>query len=149
MERLGLGEIIGENEEHKIRRNVLGVLRRHFPSKPDLSGSITVVCGGNAEALARIAPGYLARGIPTLDMRLLDKRVAEIQRLSVVNRMKELSVRRDRAEVVAIAGIILSTLAHWLKIKFMLVPSVGLREGVIGELVEQHFRHKKKTGRNW
>lgn len=149
MERFGITGVIDAKTEQKIRRNVLGLLRKHLPEKPDLSGSISVICGGNAEALTRVAPGYLARGIPTLDMRLLDKSVADIQAMSVVKRMKDLSVRRDRAEVMAIAGIVLSTLAHWLKIKFMLVPAVGLREGVIAQLVDTHFHHKKKAARVW
>ena len=41
------------------------------PSPPNLSRSIAVACGGNAEALVRLAPGPFVGRTPTINVRLL------------------------------------------------------------------------------
>jgi exopolyphosphatase/guanosine-5'-triphosphate,3'-diphosphate pyrophosphatase len=124
----------------KIRRRVQSLLRRTFPKTPDLSASITVACGGNAEALSRIAPGFTTRGVRTLDMPMLQQQAAEICRSSVLQRMRRYNVHRDRAEVMGIAAIVLLTLARRFKINFMLVPGVGVREGILCELARAHYQ---------
>jgi len=52
----------------------------------------------------------------------------------VDERMKSFSVRRDRAEVMGVAAIVLVTVAWWLRLRQMIVPRVGVREGLLYEL---------------
>ena len=53
--------------------------------------------------------------------------------------MRVFHVRKDRAEVMGIAAIIITTLAKWLDVRTMLVPGVGVREGILLDLVSQQY----------
>ena len=51
--------------------HILSLLRSAMPSPPKLSRAIGVACGGNAEALVRLAPGPMVGRTPTINVRLL------------------------------------------------------------------------------
>ncbi len=93
-----------------------------MPSPPNLSRSIAVACGGNAEALVRLATGPFVGRIPTINVRLLRDQTWRLLRLDVPGRMRVFRVRQDRAEVMGIAAIIITTLAKWLGLRSLLVP---------------------------
>jgi exopolyphosphatase/guanosine-5'-triphosphate,3'-diphosphate pyrophosphatase len=65
---------------------------------------------------------------------LLRDRLWHILQLNVEERMKAFSVRRDRAEVMGVAAIVLVTVAWWLRLRQMISPRVGVREGLLYEL---------------
>jgi exopolyphosphatase/guanosine-5'-triphosphate,3'-diphosphate pyrophosphatase len=65
---------------------------------------------------------------------LLRDRLWHILQLNVEERMKAFSVRRDRAEVMGVAAIVLVTVAWWLRLRQMIAPRVGVREGLLYEL---------------
>jgi exopolyphosphatase/guanosine-5'-triphosphate,3'-diphosphate pyrophosphatase len=69
----------------------------------------------------------------------LHERLGDILEHDVPGRMRAFGVRRDRAEVMGIAAIVISTICEWLGIRDLIVPGVGVREGVLRELVAQHF----------
>jgi exopolyphosphatase/guanosine-5'-triphosphate,3'-diphosphate pyrophosphatase len=53
--------------------------------------------------------------------------------------MRTFRVRKDRAEVMGIAAIIITTVAKWLGLRSMLVPGVGVREGLLLDLVAAQY----------
>jgi exopolyphosphatase/guanosine-5'-triphosphate,3'-diphosphate pyrophosphatase len=53
--------------------------------------------------------------------------------------MRAFRVKQDRAEVIAIAAIIFTALAEWLDLRSLLVPGVGVREGVLLQLVAEQY----------
>ena len=110
-----------------------------MPSPPTLSRAIAAGSGGNAEALARIAAGPMVGRTPTINVRLLKDQTLRILRLDVPGRMRAFRVRKDRAEVVGIAGIIIGTVAKWLDLRSILVPGVGVREGLLLDLVAEQY----------
>ena len=59
--------------------------------------------------------------------------------LDVPGRMRAFRVRKDRAEVIGIAAIVFTTLAKWLNLRTMLVPGVGVREGMLLDLVAAQY----------
>jgi exopolyphosphatase / guanosine-5'-triphosphate,3'-diphosphate pyrophosphatase len=139
METYGLGGAIDEEAAEKLRLHVLALLRSALPSPPNLSGAVAVACGGNAEALAMIAAGPRIKGIPTINLRLLRDRTWQILPLDVLQRMSVFRVRRDRAEVMGIAALVLNTLGNWLSLRSLVVPGVGVREGVLLDLVAAQY----------
>jgi exopolyphosphatase/guanosine-5'-triphosphate,3'-diphosphate pyrophosphatase len=144
MEMFGIEGRMNQKQVDEIRDYVLSMLATALPARPDLSGGIAVACGGNAEAFARIAAGPELRGVPSINVRLLHDRAWEVLRLSIRERMKKFGVRRDRAEVMGIAGVVFSTLGRWLRLSELLVPGVGVREGVLRDLVLEHFGAESK-----
>jgi exopolyphosphatase / guanosine-5'-triphosphate,3'-diphosphate pyrophosphatase len=139
METFGIEGAIGEDHLRRLRHHVLSLLRSAMPSRPQLSRAIAVACGGNAEALVRIAPGPLVARTPTINTRLLRDQMWGILSLDVASRMRVFRVRKDRAEVMGIASIIITTLAHWLGARLLLVPGVGVREGLLLDLVAEQY----------
>ena len=139
METFAIEGAIDEDHARRLRHHVLSLLRSTMPSRPQLSRAIAVACGGNAEALVRIAPGPFVERTPTINARLLRDQMWRILSLDVASRMRVFRVRRDRAEVMGIASIIITTLAQWLGARSLLVPGVGVREGLLLDLVEEQY----------
>lgn len=139
IETLGISDSISEDQFESVRHHVLSMLQTLWPAPPDLTAAVAIACGGNPEALARIAAGPRVNGIDVLNLRLLRERLWQILRLDVSERVKTFKVRRDRAEVMGIAAIVLTTLAHRLHLRAFLVPGVGVRDGTLYDLARAHF----------
>jgi exopolyphosphatase / guanosine-5'-triphosphate,3'-diphosphate pyrophosphatase len=139
METCKIEGVISEDAAARIKDHVLMLLRSAIPAPPNLSGAVAAACGGNAEALAPIAAGPRLRGFPTINLRLLRDQVWRIARLDVPHRMTTFRVRRDRAEVIGIAAIVLSTLGQYLNLRSMVVPGAGVREGILLDLMAAQY----------
>jgi exopolyphosphatase/guanosine-5'-triphosphate,3'-diphosphate pyrophosphatase len=139
METFSMEGVIDEDSARRLRHHVLALLRSALPSPPKLSRSIAVACGGNAEALVRLASGPMVGKTPTINVRLLRDQTWRMLGLDVPGRMRTFKVRKDRAEVMGIAAIIIITVAKWLNLRSMLVPGVGVREGLLLDLVAEQY----------
>jgi exopolyphosphatase / guanosine-5'-triphosphate,3'-diphosphate pyrophosphatase len=139
MTTLGIPGVIRPAEAEQVRRYVRALLESRVPSRPNVGEQVAVALGGNAETLANIAPGPRLHGLSTLELSLLRERLPELLERDVRDRMKTYGIRRDRADVIGIAGLIFLTLARYLNIRFFLIPSVGLREGLIHEIAREAF----------
>ena len=139
METYSIDGAIDEDTARRLRHHILSLLRSAMPSPPKLTRAISVACGGNAEALVRLAPGPLAGRTPTINVRLLEDQTWRLIRLDIPGRVRAFRVRKDRAEVMGIAAIIITTVAKWLGLRSMLVPGVGVREGLLLDLVAEQY----------
>ena len=145
MEAFHAQGVIHEHTANEIRLHVLSVLQSALPARPRPSTAYTVACGGNAETLAALASGPRVGGFTTLNSRLLRDRLWHILQLNVEERMRSFSVRRDRAEVMGVAAIVLVTVAWWLRRRQMIAPRVGVREGLLYELASAQMRPPAPT----
>lgn len=144
METLRLAGPMRPKHVEQVRRYVRALLESRLPRRPDLSGGIAAVCGGNAEALAQIAPGPREGGFRSLDLARLRAHLAEIVERDVPGRMKAFGVRRDRADVMGIAAVILLALGRFLNLRVLLVPGVGVRDGLLQDLAHKHFARQRE-----
>jgi exopolyphosphatase/guanosine-5'-triphosphate,3'-diphosphate pyrophosphatase len=139
METYSIQGRIDEDGARRLQHHVINLLRSALPSPPNLSRAAAVACGGNAEALARLAAGTPVERTPTISVRLLRDQMWRLLELDVPGRMRVFRLRRDRAEVVGIAAVILTALARWLDLRTMLVPGVGVREGLLLQIVADQY----------
>ena len=139
METYDIQGAIGEDKARRLRHHVLSLLQSALPSPPNLSRAVAVACGGNAEALVRLATGPFVGKVPTMNVRLLRDQTWRLLGLDIPGRMKVFHVRKDRAEVMGIAAIIITAVAKWLDLRSMLVPGVGVREGLLLDLVAEQY----------
>lgn len=135
LETFRLQGAISEDHAEGIAHYTHMLLESYWPDRPPLLDGSAAACGGNAEALARLFPGPRCGGINTLNLLLLRDRLWSVLRLDVEARMEEFRVRRDRAEVMGVAAIVLATVGNWLRIRSFLAPGVGVREGILRDLV--------------
>ncbi len=139
MSTLNIPGAIRPAQAEQVRRYVRALLESRLPARPNLGEQIAVALGGNAETLANIAPGPRLHGLPTLELSLLRERLPDILKRDVRERMKSYAIRRDRADVIGIAAITFVTFGRYLNIRNLLIPGVGLREGLIQEIARQAF----------
>ena len=140
---LNIQGVIRLVQAEQVRRYVRALLESRLPSRPNFADQVAVAIGGNAETLANVAPGPRQDGLPTLEISLLRERLPDILKRDLRGRMKAYGVRRDRADVMGIAAIIFLTLGRYLNIRRFLIPSVGLREGLLQEIAREAFSRKE------
>ncbi len=143
MTTLNIPGVIRPPQAEQVRRYVRALLESRLPSRPNLGESIAVAVGGNAETLATVAPGPRLHGLPTLQLPLLRERLADILGRDLRDRMKTYGVRRDRADVMGIAAVTLITLGRYLNIRTLMIPVVGVREGLLQEIARDAFSRKE------
>ncbi|HUL32945.1 MAG TPA: Ppx/GppA phosphatase family protein [Candidatus Eisenbacteria bacterium] len=143
MTTLGIPGAIRPAQAEQVRRYLRALLDSRMPERPNLGDDISVALGGNAETLSNVAPGPRREGLPTLDVSLLRERLPGILERDVRERMKTYGVRRDRADVMGIAGIIFAVLGRYLNVRQFLIPTVGIREGLLQEIASDAFSRKE------
>jgi len=143
MSTLNIPGVIRPAQAEQVRRYVRALLESRLPGRPNLGDEVAVALGGNAETLSNIAPGPRRDGLPSLELSLLRERLPDILGRDVRERMKAYGVRRDRADVMAVAAIILLTLGRYLNIRAFTIPGVGIREGLLNEIAREAFSRKE------
>lgn len=116
--------------EHWVRQNI----------KKDYGKVTAVGTGGNISKifeLAKMQPGK------TISI----KKVKEIQSMilnnSIEDRIYKLQMNPDRADVIIPASDIYIKVMEWAHASSILVPEVGLKDGIILYLYEQHQKQTK------
>ena len=143
MSTLNVPGVIRPVQAEQVRRYVRALLESRLPNRPNFGDDVAVALGGNAETLANVAPGPRRDGLPSLELALLRERLPGILERDVRERMKAYGVRRDRADVMAVAAITLVTLGRYLNIRNFMIPGVGIREGLLQEIARDAFSRKE------
>ncbi len=134
LETLGFDGALNESQHGVLTRHIRDVLGERLPQPRRPMDGLAVAVGGNAETLAEIAPGRPVNGLHTLDLEDLSDALPRILARDVAQRRKDFGVRKDRAEVMGIAAVVLTCLGTWLGVRELHVPGVGVREGIIYEI---------------
>lgn len=95
--------------------------------------------GGNCEALAQLCPAP-GRELPTIDMRAARALLPEVRRMTPADRRTTYGLRADRADVIVPALYVMVRVADLARTEQIVAPGVGLKEGILVELVDKHFR---------
>ena len=143
MTTFGIPGVIRPAQAEQVRRYLRALLESRLPNRPNLADQLSVALGGNAETLSNVAPGPRREGLPTLEISLLRERLPDILQRDLRERMKAYGVRRDRADVMGIAAIIFVVLGRYLNIRHFLIPTVGIREGILQEIARDAFSRKE------
>lgn len=148
VETFGLQGAIGDAEAGMVRRYTATVVQSVLPRAPRPDVSLAACCGGNAEALARIlglGDGTPSATMPSFELAALERALPDILGADIEGRMQKFGVRRDRAEVVGVAALLLATVGRQLGIQRFIAPGVGIREAVLLELAEQAAEEQSRA----
>jgi exopolyphosphatase/guanosine-5'-triphosphate,3'-diphosphate pyrophosphatase len=100
------------------------------------SVEVFVGTGGNVEAIGDLAKKLLGRERNDLVTRAdLDLIVERLESLSPAERTKKLGLRADRADVIMPAAIVLQSLLRQCGAETLVIPRVGLKDGVLEDMV--------------
>ena len=137
--RLGL---LGIEGEEMAREYIERQLREVATEIPKGSFDACVGTGGNFDTLAQlcpppdIAPDPLRPLLDVASVRALLPRLAE---MSPDERRTTYGLRPDRADVIVPAAEIVVGVASAFGIEQIQAPGIGLKEGVLDELIDKHF----------
>lgn len=92
--------------------------------------------GGNINKLYRLAPKK-ERTKDTLHIDTLSRIYTRLSALSLEQRMMEYDLRASRADVIVPAAQLFLMVANLVKTDTILVPTVGLADGIINELASK------------
>ncbi len=91
--------------------------------------------GGNIESIARLALAYVEPlKLSVLSLRRLDAVVHMLSSMSVAERVRNLGLRPDRADVILPAALVYRHFAGLAGVDQIAVPSVGVKDGVLLEV---------------
>ncbi len=95
-----------------------------------------IATGGNVETLARLAGAAPDDGhVAELPVATLRRLIETLAKLSFRQRVEQLDLREDRADVILPAAMVYERLATLAEVTTIHVPYVGIREGVVLDLV--------------
>lgn len=101
-----------------------------------------IATGGNIEALAKLGGRPPRGGRPgSIGMDELRETIRMLAGLSYRQRVEELGLRRDRADVILPAAMVYERVAELAGADRIHVPGVGVREGLLLDLVEDLTTH--------
>lgn len=107
----------------------------------DIGGEKIQVCvgtGGNVEEIGQLRKKLFKEDsdrVVTLDE--LAELIKRLSCLSYEERMQKWKLRPDRADVILPASIVLSMIAREASVKQILIPNVGLKDGILLEIADQ------------
>ncbi|WP_242920256.1 Ppx/GppA phosphatase family protein [Pontibacter liquoris] len=92
--------------------------------------------GGNINKIFELA--HKTTGKPIF-RKQIEEVAGRIAAMSMEERINELLLNPDRADVILPAAEIYLSAMKWAKLESMLVPNVGLKDGMLHALYEQHY----------
>ena len=111
----------------------------------DYEGIVIVGSGGNINKLYRLADKR-EKQADRLPVATLDKWYKRLSKLSVEERMRAYSLKPDRADVIVPAAEIFLTMAECARVESIIVPNLGLADGIINDLVEAYKLRRSAEG---
>lgn len=119
-----MGEFIANLGEHIYKNN------DHDPA------DFAIGTGGNLECLGKLKVQLLGRTPHTfLTLAELSTIIEKIRPLKIKERIEKLGLRPDRADVILPAAMLVQTIMRQAETEKILVPSVGLRDGIVWSMM--------------
>ncbi len=138
LRKLNSGELSGP-DFNRLVREYAESSRRHI--EREIGGQKVDAClgtGGNIEEMGKLSKRLLKREddtrISTDDLQKIIERLGE---MSVEERIQKLKLRPDRADVILPASVVLHMIAREARVSEVLIPNVGLKDGVLLDMAPQ------------
>jgi len=134
----------GERERfQRLLTEYVGILRIPAPAQYwEPSGFIAT--GGNIEALADLGAAEKdENGVQHLPIGALEASIELLGRLSYTERIEQLSMREDRADVIFPASLVYHRLAQLANVSEVLVPGIGVKDGLILDLMDGQLSRRR------
>jgi len=129
--------------EGKIDPNVAASLRKWIETFRDEHGAtIAIGSGGNINSIYKMARVKQNKPLDVKELRAIRN---TLRSYSLEERIVTLNLRPDRADVVVFAADLYLSAMKWGGIRRMVVPQVGLADGIVHLLYNRHRRRSRKV----
>jgi exopolyphosphatase/guanosine-5'-triphosphate,3'-diphosphate pyrophosphatase len=106
----------------------------------DLGDEKVQICagtGGNVEEIGRLRQKlFKAESDRFITLEELEELIERLEKMTYTQRMRKLKLRADRADVILPASIVLHLIASEAKVKQIMIPNVGLKDGILQDIAE-------------
>jgi exopolyphosphatase/guanosine-5'-triphosphate,3'-diphosphate pyrophosphatase len=149
LQKLGQ-ENVGEPRFNQLVREYADATRKWLETRIGQHKlDLCIATGGNAEALGDLRKRLLAKDSQfVISRQELDILVDTLQGMSFAERLQELRLRPDRADVIVPASIVLQTIVRQAGADQVLVPNVGLKDGLLLDIVQDLYDQKHRLHRD-
>ena len=97
--------------------------------------------GGNLETLAQMAPATGKLDFRrAIDVKAARARIVQLAAMTPAQRSAAFGLRSDRADTIIPAALTFVKIAELIGLDTIIAPGVGLKEGLLEELVDRFFR---------
>jgi exopolyphosphatase / guanosine-5'-triphosphate,3'-diphosphate pyrophosphatase len=143
-------ERVGEPRFNQLVREYADASRKWLESRiAQQKLDLCIATGGNAEALGDLRKQLLGKDSPFVITRTeLDALVETLQGMRFAERIQELRLRPDRADVIVPAAIVLQTIVRQAGIDQVLVPNVGLKDGLLLDIIQDLYDQTARLHRD-
>ncbi|MBL8724275.1 MAG: Ppx/GppA family phosphatase [Planctomycetes bacterium] len=143
LEALGEAELAGESFVELLDKHLKSLERRITDRFESARIDRYLAVGGNVESLADLlaqrAPLRRSEGVELCGLADLRALVMELAGMSFQERVSKAGLREDRADTIVPAGIVYTRLGELAGQERVLVPRVGIKDGLLQEVVQGHF----------
>jgi exopolyphosphatase / guanosine-5'-triphosphate,3'-diphosphate pyrophosphatase len=131
-----------------VREYVDGAHRRISRELAGRTIDLFVGTGGNIETLGALRHDILGKDRTNmLAKEELDTLVKKLQGMTIEERISELHLRPDRADVIFPAAIILQKVVRIAGVDELEIPGVGLKDGLLADMIDELYGEGKQIHR--
>lgn len=134
--RLGTLRILASQDKQETWDNFKSKLKEY---KSKYGATNIVGTGGNINRYWKMSKKKEKNNIPVLDVSTFNDIYQEIRVMTSAERMEKFDIKPDRADVIIPAGEIFATASKILDSKTIIVPMIGLSDGIVDSLIQEHI----------
>ncbi len=140
----------GEAKFNQLIREYMDATQKRI--KKELGSRKIDLCvgtGGNIETLGDLRKSFLRKERDTeLSDDDLDALVKKLLGMTYEQRIQELGLRPDRADVIVPASMVLQKITRVAGVSEVVIPHVGLKDGVLTDMIQELFGEKRPLRRD-
>lgn len=128
---------LSEDQLPSVMHDFLKPLTKFIQSKgSDLPLDFAIGTGGNIDALGKLKPLLLKATSRTfLTLTELQQIIEKLKTMTQKERCDQLDFRPDRADVIVPAAMTVETVMKKAQLKKLLIPHVGMKDGILWSMV--------------
>jgi exopolyphosphatase/guanosine-5'-triphosphate,3'-diphosphate pyrophosphatase len=156
--RMGAVRLLQVLEEKKLGERHFNQLVREYVDaaqkriKKEIGNQKIEVCvgtGGNIESLGQLRSELFKKDRSTVISKdEIDTLVKKLQAMTYEERVQELRLRPDRADVIVPASVVLQKIVKLADVDEVLIPCVGLKDGLLIDMMQELYGEKKHLYRD-
>ena len=139
----------GERQFNQLVREYVDAAQRRI--KKEIGNrriEVGVGTGGNIESLGQLRSELFNKDRSNVIAKdEIDLLVKKLQGMSYEERIQELKLRPDRADVIVPASVVLQKIVKLADLEELLIPNVGLKDGLLVDMVQELYGEKKHAYR--
>jgi exopolyphosphatase/guanosine-5'-triphosphate,3'-diphosphate pyrophosphatase len=140
----------GERHFNQLVREYVDAAQKRI--KKEIGNRNINVCvgtGGNIETLGELRKELFSKERSNLiQLDELDTLVKKLQGMTCEERVQQLRLRPDRADVIVPASVVLQRIMKSANVDEVIIPNVGLKDGLLIDMVQELYGEKKHLHRD-